>query len=153
MCKYQGEQRFQSLVGNSNGVNVRLRVVDTTYMRVTVLSMRPPPYKVAPVVQCVALDALPNFGKRFDRYTIVGAGKAAMDACLWLLWHGIKSADLTWIRPGDEWLHNRANPQPGLRLADRMMAGIRLQNQAVAEATSVDDVFERLVWPAADCSA
>jgi hypothetical protein len=102
--------------------------VDTTYMGVTVPSMRPPPYKVAPGVQYVALNALSNFRKRFDRYTVVGAGKAAMDACLWLLWHGIKSADLTWIRPGDAWLHDRANTQPGLQLADRMKAVIRVQS-------------------------
>jgi hypothetical protein len=145
MCEYLGEQRFQSLVGNTYDVDVRRRVVDTTYMHVTVPSMRPPPYDVAPGVRCVVLNALPTFRERFDRYAIVGAGKTAMDACLWLLWHGIEPADLTWIRPRDAWLHNRANTQPGAQLADKMKAGIGVQNQAIAEATSVDDLFERLV--------
>lgn len=144
MCEYQGEQRFQSFAGGTYDVKIRRRVVDTTYMQVTVPAMRPPPYDVAPGVRCVAPNELPNFRQRFDRYTIVGAGKTAMDACLWLLWHGIEPADLTWIRPRDAWLHNRANTQPGLQLAENMKAGIRVQNQAIAEATSVDDLFERL---------
>jgi hypothetical protein len=37
---------------------------------------------------------------------IVGAGKTAMDTCLWLLGHGIAPQRLTWIKPRDAWLLN-----------------------------------------------
>jgi hypothetical protein len=68
-----------------------------------------------------------------------------MDTCQWLLWHGIEPADITWIRPRDAWLINRAIIQLGAEFADRTAAGIRAQNQAIMEATSIEDLFERLV--------
>jgi NAD(P)-binding Rossmann-like domain len=144
MCEYQGERRFRSFSGDDHVVNVRRRVVDATYMNVVVSSMRPPPYEVAAGVQCVAPNALPTDRKRHDRYTIVGAGKTAMDTCLWLLWHGIEPAALTWIRPREAWLHDRANTQTGPEFRDRVRAGARVQNEAINEATSIEDLFERL---------
>ena len=144
MCEYQGEQHFRAFSGDDFAVNVSRRVVDATYMNVVVPSMRRPPYEVAPDVQCVAPNALPTLRERHDRYTIVGAGKTAMDTCLYLLWHGIEAGDLTWIRPREAWLHDRVNTQTGPEFTDRVRAGIRVQNQAITEATSIHDLFERL---------
>jgi hypothetical protein len=144
MSEYQGEQQFRSFSGDTYRVNARRRVVDTTYMNVTVPSMRPPPYEVASGVRCVAPNELPNIRKRYDRYVLIGAGKTAMDSCLWLLANSIDPADLVWIRPRDAWLHNRVNTQPGPHLAERAIAGLRVQNQAILEATSIENLFERL---------
>ncbi len=82
MCEYEGEGRFRSFSGAAFEVNVRRRIVDATYMRVTVPSMRPPVYDVAPGVQCVTPNELTKMRKPHDRYTIIGAGKTGMDACL-----------------------------------------------------------------------
>jgi hypothetical protein len=144
LCEYQGEQRFRSFSGDAYTVTVRRRVVDATYMNVVVPSMRPPPYHVEPGVRCVTPNKLPGMRDRHDHYTIIGAGKTAMDTCLWLLWHGIAPAELTWVRPRDAWLHDRANHQTRPEFAERMRTGIKIQNQAIAEATSIDDLFDRL---------
>lgn len=141
MAEYQGEQQFRSFAGDTYQVNARKRVVDTTYMNVTVPSMRPPPYEVAQGVCCVTPNELPNIRKRYNRYVLIGAGKTAMDSCLWLLSNGIDPIDLVWVRPRDAWLHNRVNTQPGPHLAERAMAGLRVQNQAIMDATSIEDLF------------
>ena len=144
MCEYQNNRRFRTFSGDLYEVNVKHRIVDTTYMNVLVPSMRQPPYNVVPEIQCVPPNELPNIRQRYARYTIIGAGKTAMDTCQWLLWHGIEPADITWIRPRDSWLLNRANVQLGAEFTDQMKEGIRSQNQAIMEASSVDDLFERL---------
>ena len=84
---------------------------------------------------------------------IVGAGKTAMDTCLWLLRHGIAPERLTWIKPRDAWLLNRANVQPGPQFAKQVLADVSAQLKSVQQAESVDDLFARLAdagSPAAD---
>jgi len=93
MCEYEGEGRFRSFSGAAVEVNVRRRIVDATYMRVTVPLMRPPVYGVAPGVQCVTPNELTKMRKPHDRHAIIGAGKTGMDACLWLLRQGIEPAN------------------------------------------------------------
>jgi hypothetical protein len=143
MSEYLGAGRFAALAGDDYTVNVARRVVDATYMRVTVPSMRPPAYEIAPGVECVAPNALPTRAAH-DRYVIVGAGKTGIDTCLWLLGHGIAPERLTWIMPRDSWLLDRANMQPGSMFTDRIKAGFIAQLRAIRDATSPDDLFERL---------
>lgn len=47
MTEYLGAGRFTTLAGAEYTVTA-CRLVDATYMRVMVPSMRPPPYRVAP---------------------------------------------------------------------------------------------------------
>jgi choline dehydrogenase-like flavoprotein len=54
LAEYLGEGRFRTLAGGDYTVDVRRRVVDTTYVRTVVPSMRPPPYRVGDGVDCVA---------------------------------------------------------------------------------------------------
>jgi hypothetical protein len=142
MSEYLGGGRFTTLAGEQYAVAAR-RVVDATYMRVLVPSMRPPPYPVAPGVDCIAPNELPRVGAR-DRYVVVGAGKTGIDTCLWLLGHGIAPERLTWIMPRDSWLLDRATLQPGPEFADGIKASFTAQLRAVRDAVSVDDLFARL---------
>ncbi len=105
--------------------------------------MRPPPFDVAPEVDCIPPNDLPRYDAR-DRYVVVGAGKTAMDTCLWLLRHGIAPRRLTWIKPRDSWLLNRANVQPGRQFAKQVLADVSGQLRSVDQAESVDDLFARL---------
>ncbi|MCV7444781.1 NAD(P)-binding protein [Mycobacterium paraense] len=143
MSEYRGNGRFATLGGTEYAVDVRRRVVDATYMRVMVPSMRPPPYEVAPGVACVPPNDLPRLAAR-ERYVVVGAGKTGIDTCLWLLGQGIDPDRLTWIMPRDSWLLDRATIQPGSLFADRIKAAFTAQLRAVNDATSVDDLFARL---------
>ncbi|OBG29428.1 hypothetical protein A5672_02970 [Mycobacterium alsense] len=143
MSEYRGDGRFTTLAGIDYTVDVARRLVDATYMRVEVPAMRPPPFRVAPGVECVPPNDLPRAAAR-ERYVIVGAGKTGMDTCLWLLEQGIAPDRLTWIMPRDSWLLDRATIQPGSLFADRIKAAFTAQLKAVRDAASVDDLFALL---------
>ncbi len=144
MAEYLGEGRFRGLAGGDHTVNVRKRIVDATYLQTTVPSMRPPAYDVADGVDCVPPNDLPAFAVGRERFVIVGAGKTGIDACLWLLRNGIPPERLTWIMPRDSWLMDRANIQPGPQFLERFQAGFAQRLVAIAAATDVADLFERL---------
>ena len=109
---------------------MRRRIVDATYLSVVVPSMRPPPYDVADGVACIPPNGLPKQAVR-DQYVIVGAGKTSMDTCLWLMRHGIAPERLTWIKPRDSWLLDRAAVQPGMQFARRVLADFSAQSRAI----------------------
>jgi hypothetical protein len=143
MSEYLGEGCFVTMAGSDYTVNVARRVVDATYMRVMVPSMRLPPYQVASGVECVPPNDLPRHAAR-ERYVIVGAGKTGIDTCLWLLAQGIAPDRLTWIMPRDSWLLDRATIQPGSLFADRIKTSVTAQLRAIRDAESVEDLFSRL---------
>jgi NAD(P)-binding Rossmann-like domain len=143
MSEYRGDGRVTTLAGTDYTVRVTRRIVDATYMRVTVPAMRPPPYEVAPGVACVPPNELPGLAAA-ARYVVVGAGKTGIDTCLWLLGQGIAPDRLTWIMPRDSWLLDRATLQPGALFADRIRAAVTAQLRAIRDAASVDDLFVRL---------
>ena len=72
---------------------------------------------------------------------IVGSGKTATDACIWLLSSGVDPDAICWVRPRDPWMLNRAVVQPDPAVFLGMAADTM---QAAAEATSLDDLFLRL---------
>lgn len=143
MSEYRGDGRFRTLAGADHTVRVTRRVVDATYMRVTVPAMRRAPYRVAAGVACVPPNHLPRLAAR-ERYVVVGAGKTGIDTCLWLLSHGVGPDRLTWIMPRDSWLLDREMMQPGALFADKIKAGFTAQLRAINDAASVQDLFARL---------
>lgn len=144
MSTYLGDKRFRTLDGSEHTVNVRRRVVDATYLLTVVPAMRARPFPVADGVDAVPPNELPKLAPGCDHFTIVGAGKTGMDACLWLIRHGISPDRLRWIMPRDSWLMNRANVQPGSLFAAQLQSSLANRMKAIAAATSMDDLFERL---------
>ncbi len=143
MSEYLGDGRFRTLAGTEYVVTVNRRIVDATYLRAVVPSMRPAPYSVAPGVDCVAPNELPKLGTR-DRYVVVGAGKTGMDVCLWLLRNDVCPDKLTWIMPRDSWLIDRATLQPGPTFVRQFRESYGATLEAIGAATSTDDLFDRL---------
>ena len=142
--EYEGDGRVRSLVtGERFEVRAR-KVVDATYMKVTVPSMRPPAYEVADGVDCVPPNALATEPEPAGHYTVVGAGKTGVDACLWLLANGVEPAKLTWIMPRDAWYVDRATLQPGEAMARRRGEGMAARHQAIVESTTVAELLDRL---------
>lgn len=141
--QYGGEGRFRTLAGADYTVRVTRRVVDATYMRVTVPAMRRPTYDVADGIACVPPNDLPRLGA-YERYVVVGAGKTGIDTCLWLLGHGVEPDRLTWIMPRDSWLLDRETMQPGALFADKLKASFTAQLRAINDAASTQDLFARL---------
>ena len=142
MSEYVGDGRIRTLGGDE--IDVTARRVVTSHVEIVVPSMRAPSYDVGSGVDCVPPNDLPRIRDGRDRYVIVGAGKTAMDACLWLLTHGIAPRRLTWIKPRDSWILDRAAIQPGARFAKRVLRDFSGQLAAVHEAQSLPDLFDRL---------
>ena len=144
MCDYLGPHRFVSRVsGEQYAVKVRRKHVDATYLQTTVPRSYAAPFEIAPGARCVPVHELASVGERPEGYVIIGAGKTAIDACLWLLDTGVAPERICWIKPREAWLTNRAYAQGG-ELVGTMFEGISLQMEAAAHATSFEDLFARL---------
>lgn len=127
--------------GETVDVRVRRRVVDATYLAPTIPATTPPPFAMTDDAPVVAVNELARLTGPPSAFVIVGSGKTATDAIVWLLRNGVDPGRLTWVRPRDPWMLNRAVVQPdpavALGLAADMMA-------AAAAAASLDDLFLRL---------
>ncbi|MCH2098732.1 MAG: NAD(P)/FAD-dependent oxidoreductase [Pseudomonadales bacterium] len=141
MHEYEGAGRCRSLGGDQVTEVDAQTVVDASYMNVTVPSMRPPPFPVNDDAHCVAVNAVPEQIGHFDRFVVIGAGKTGMDACLFLLQHGVEAASIRWVMPRDSWYLNRANIQPGRVGVDAAQRVFMAQSQIFAEANSVEALF------------
>ncbi|MGH9054951.1 MAG: NAD(P)-binding protein [Acidimicrobiales bacterium] len=127
--------------GETTQVEVRRRIVDATYLSPTIPATTAPPFDVAEGARVVAVNDLASLAEVPGRFLVVGSGKTAADAVVWLLTTGVPSERVTWVRPREPWMLNRAVVQPdpvvALTLATDTMA-------AAAEADSLDDLFLRL---------
>ena len=141
-CEYQGQARFVSrLSGRRYEVRCRRRVVDARYLSPRIPASTPPPFEVADGVPVVAVNELVKLDAAPSQYVIVGSGKTATDACIWLLENGVDPAAICWVRPRDPWMLNRAVIQPNPAVFIGMAADTV---QAAAGAVSADDMFLRL---------
>lgn len=127
--------------GSSTRVRVRRRVVDTTYLAPTIPATTPPPFAAAQDARVVPINDLPTVKDAAARFVIVGSGKTATDGIVWLLGNGIAPDDITWVRPREPWMLNRAMVQPDPVVALGMAAEML---GAAAAASSPDDLFLRL---------
>jgi hypothetical protein len=78
------------------------------------------------------------------RFVVLGAGKTAMDACIWLLQAGTPAEAIRWVMPRDSWVINRLGTQNGPEFFEQAIGGQADQMQAFAEAQSIDDLYLRL---------
>jgi hypothetical protein len=131
----------RSLVdGSTTHLRASKRVVDATYMNVTVPSQRTPKYAIADSVRHGPVNALGTLTEPADGYTVIGAGKTGADACLFLLRNGVDPNTIRWITPRDSWFLDRSRIQPGDFFEETAAAFID-QYRCVAESTSVPDLF------------
>lgn len=130
-----------ALSGRTVEVDVRRRVVDATYCSPTIPATTPPPFGIGDGVRVVAVDQLASLVDAPSAYVIVGSGKTATDAIVWLLRNDVDPDRITWVRPREPWMLDRAVVQP-----DPVVAlGLAADTMAAADASiSLDDVFARL---------
>jgi hypothetical protein len=127
--------------GETVEVDVRRRVVDATYLSPTIPATTPPPFGVADDVDVVAVNELARLSRAPSGYVIVGSGKTATDGIVWLLANGVEPDRITWVRPRDPWMLNRAVVQPDPVVALGLAADTM---ESAADADSLDDLFLRL---------
>lgn len=94
-------------------------------------------------MKCVPAGNVTQITEQPHQIIVVGAGKTALDTCVWLLTNGVPPAQIRWIKPREGWWLNRRYHQPHKYLPD-FFAGVGMQVGAFAEATSIDDLFNRL---------
>lgn len=141
-CDYLGDRAFVSrLSGRRYEVDASCRVVDARYLSPHIPADTPAPFGVADGARVVAVNDLVRLSGAPSRYVIVGSGKTATDACVWLLSNGVDPDAICWVRPRDPWMLNRALVQPDPAIFLAMVAD---SFEAAAEASSVDDLFLRL---------
>jgi hypothetical protein len=136
-------QLVSLLTGEKQQVNVRRKLVDTTYLEGRIPATGAPPFEVATGVRFVPAGGVTRIDGSARRFCVIGAGKTALDTCVWLLNQGVDPQAIRWIKPREGWWLNRRYHQPHALLPD-FYAGAGLQMQAMADATSIDDLFARL---------
>ncbi|MBA3452694.1 MAG: NAD(P)-binding protein [Deltaproteobacteria bacterium] len=129
------------LSGETRSVTVRRRVVDATYLSPAIPATTPVPFPVADEVRVAPIADLARLTWTPRSYVIVGSGKTATDGIIWLLGNGVPPDRITWVRPRDPWMLNRATVQPDPVVALELAANVM---EAAASAASLDEMFLRL---------
>lgn len=139
---YIGDGEFQSIAtGKRIRVGPSTRIVDSTYLKVQVPAMGPPKYEFSGV-SLVTPNALATLKRPYGAYTIIGAGKTAVDACLWLQAQGIDPMRISWIMPRDSWFWNRGVLQPA-EATPNPEQQMEEKNNAIMGATTSRNMFHR----------
>lgn len=141
-CEYVGNRTFVSRVsGQRFEVPERCRIVDAHYRAPDIPAETPPPFEVGDGARVLPVGELVNLGEAPSQYVVVGSGKTATDAIVWLQARGVDPDAICWVRPRDPWMVNRAVLQPNPAVFHGMVADTM---RAAAAAESLDDFFLRL---------
>ncbi|MFZ4690585.1 MAG: hypothetical protein ACOYLS_15220 [Polymorphobacter sp.] len=149
MSDYRGHGRIVSLIsGQETQVNIARKTIDSTYLATSVPSTHTRKFAVADGVRIMPPNGLPNLWQAPDamprHFTVLGAGKTAMDTVIWLLGAGAPPAMISWVAPRASWFFNRRVVQPGLAFFEDSIGGQLGLMQALATATDAADLFLRL---------
>ena len=141
-CEYVGDRTFVSRVsGQRFAVPQRCRIVDARYLSPDIPAETPPKFDVADGARVIPVNDLVHIEEAPSQYVVVGSGKTATDACIWLLARGVDPDAICWVRPRDPWMLNRALIQPDPVIYLGMVADMM---QAAGAAASMPDLFLRL---------
>ncbi|AXT85109.1 hypothetical protein C6I20_07885 [Aeromicrobium sp. A1-2] len=141
MSEYEGDGRIVSTVDPDRvtTVTAHRRIVDGTYMQVRVPSVCAPKYTIDPGVTVIPPNGLAQVRRPWERYVIIGAGKTAIDAILFLLGNQVNPDRIQWIAPNEAWLLDRAHMQPSIVL-DSVVSMV----ESIADSTTIDEAFLEL---------
>src|SRR5262249_47151254 len=85
-CEYVGDHRIISrLSGEVLDVKGRKNIVDATSLSPSIPASTPPQFEVDTGVSLIPVDRLAHVTEKPEQFIIIGSGKTAMDACVWLL--------------------------------------------------------------------
>jgi hypothetical protein len=129
--------------GELHDVTARSKIVDARYLEGSIPATHTAPFDVASGARVVSINDLPEAAQTASSYAVLGSGKTAADACMWLLDNNVDPDRIRWIRPRDAWFYDRRHFQP-LEQVGAMMEGLSLDAEAGAGAANIDDLFEQL---------
>src|SRR5215831_13479365 len=132
---------FVSLLsGEHRRVEIRKKFVDATLLETSIPLTHVRKFEVAEGVVCIPPNDLVRRAPNHTHFTVLGAGKTAIDSALWLLANGAKPESISWVLPRDPWLTNRVNFQPGDEFFDLVIGALASQNEIAATSTSVREL-------------
>ena len=139
---YLGKRTFVHLAsGERFEVPERCRVVDARYLAPDIPAETPPKFAATDGVRVIPVNDLVGWEETPSQYVVVGSGKTATDACVWLLQRGVDPGAICWVRPRDPWMLNRALIQPDPVIYLGMVADMM---QSASASSSLPDLFLRL---------
>lgn len=140
--EYVADRQIVSRIsGQRLEVPQRCRIVDARYLAPDIPADTPPPFDVAVGARVIPVNDLTRLAEAPRQYVVVGSGKTATDACIWLLARGVDPDAICWVRPRDPWMLNRAMVQPDPAIFLGMAADTM---RAAAGSASLEDLFLRL---------
>ena len=139
--EYVGDNTVVSHISGERLEMPGARVVDARYLAPSIPAEKPPPFGVAEDARVLPVNELARLEEAPSQYVVVGSGKTATDACIWLLSRGVDPDAICWVRPRDPWMFNRAVVQPDPAIFLGMAADTM---QAAEQSTSLEDFFLRL---------
>ena len=141
-CEYADDGTVVSLLsGERYAVPRDCRIVDARYLAPDIPAETPAPFEVADGARVVPANDLTGLQEAPSRFVVVGSGKTATEACVWLLQRGVDPDAICWVRPRDPWMLNRVVVQPDPSVFLGMSADVLT---AAAAAVSLDNLFLRL---------
>jgi hypothetical protein len=141
-CDYLGGGTFVHLEsGQRFEVPQQCRIVDARYLAPDIPAETPPKFAVNDGARVIPVNDLVGWEAAPSQYVVVGSGKTATDACIWLLQRGVDPDAICWVRPRDPWMLNRALIQPNPVIYLGMVADMM---QAAGAAASLPELFLRL---------
>jgi len=141
-CEFLGGGSFVSrLTGERYQAGPDCRIVDARYLAPEIPAITAPPFGVADGVRVLPVNELPRLEAAPGEFVVVGSGKTATDACVWLLENGVDPDSICWVRPREPWMFDRAVVQPDPAVFIGMAAEML---EAACEASSPDDLFLRM---------
>lgn len=141
-CEYLPNRQIRSRVsGQLLEVSPDCRIVDARYLSPDIPAKTPAPFEVAAGTRVIPVGDLARMDVAPSQYVVVGSGKTASDACVWLLSHGVDAGNICWARPREPWMLNRAVVQPDPAVFLGMAANIM---EAATTASSLEDLFLRM---------
>ena len=118
----------RTVVSRISGATFRVpetcRIVNAHYLAPSIPAEMPPPFGVGDGVRVVPVNDLARLEEAPSQYVVVGSGKTATDACIWLMARGVDPDAICWVRPRDPWMFNRALIQPDLAIFLGMAADL-----------------------------
>ena len=138
-CEYVGDRAFVSLdSGERYEVPAACRIVDARYLAPDIPAESSPRFGVVDGAQVIPVNDLVRSELAPSQYVVVGSGKTATDAIVWLLARGEDPDAICWVRPRDPWMLNRALIQPDPVIYLGMVAEMM---RLAGSAASLPDLF------------
>lgn len=138
-----GEQVRDLDTGEIHEISVRRRLVDARYLEGSIPATHTAPFEVATGAQLVPVNDLPAAAASASCFVVIGSGKTAADACMWLLDNDVEPERIQWVRPREAWFYDRRHFQP-LEQVGSIMEGVSQDAEAGAGAANIDGLFEAL---------